>query len=115
MEKMNERDKLFKKFKKSHLHVYKDSYKEAKNEVQKLIRMKKKAYFESKLTDNIGQPKELQKSLKFLGLIFERSVSNINCLKNDKSANFDVIDIAKTFSAFFSTLAENLVSNLPIP
>ena len=56
---MNERDKLFKKFKKSHLHVYKDSYKEAKNEVQKLIRMKKKAYFESKLTDNIGQPKEL--------------------------------------------------------
>ena len=59
MEKINERDKLLKKFKKSHLHVDKDSYKEAKNEVQKLIRIKKKIYFESKLTENIGKPKEL--------------------------------------------------------
>ena len=41
-EKINERDKLFKKFKKSRLHVDKDNYKEARNEVQKLIRTKKK-------------------------------------------------------------------------
>ena len=59
MEKISDRDKLFKKFKKSRLHVDKDNYKEARNEVQKLIRTKKKAYFESKLTENIGKPKEL--------------------------------------------------------
>ena len=59
IKKINERDKLFKKFKKSCLHVNKDNYKEAKNEVQKLINTKKKAYFESKLTENIGKPKEL--------------------------------------------------------
>ena len=113
IEKVNERDKLFKKFKTSHLHVDKDNYKRARNEVQKLIHTKEKAYFESKLTENIGKPKELWKSLKSLGLKFERSISNINCFENDKYANFDVKDIAKDFSASFSNLAENLVSKLP--
>ena len=97
------------------MHVDKDNDKEAKNEVQKLIRTKKKSYFESKLTENIGKPKELWKSLKSLGLKLERSISNINCLENDKSANFDVKDIAKDFSPYFPNLAENLVSKLPNP
>ena len=44
MENISDTDKLFKKFKKSRLHVDKDNYKEARNEVQKLIRTKKKAY-----------------------------------------------------------------------
>ena len=57
MEKISDRDKLFQKFKKSRLHVDKDNYKELRNEVQKLICKKKKAYFESKLTENIGKPK----------------------------------------------------------
>ena len=105
MEKISDRDKLFKKFKKSRLHVDKDNYKEARNEVQKLIRTKKKAYFESKLTENTGKPNQLWKCLKSLGLKFERSTSNITCLENDKSANFDVKDIAKDFSAYFSNLA----------
>ena len=83
--------------------------------MQKLICTKKKAYFESKLTENIGKPKELWNCLKSLGLKFESSISNINCLENDKSVNFDVKDIAKDFSAYFSNLADNLVSKLPNP
>ena len=54
----------------------------------------KKAYFESKLTENIGEPKGLWKSFKFLGLKFERSISDINCLEND----FDVRGIVNNFS-----------------
>ena len=72
------------------LHVHKDNYKEVKNEVQKLICTKKKAYFESKLTENIENPKELWKCLKSLGLKLERSISNINCPENDRSTNFDI-------------------------
>ena len=49
--KISDRDKLFKKFKKSCLHVNKDNCKEARNEVQKLICTKKKAHFESNLTE----------------------------------------------------------------
>ena len=39
--------------------------------------MKKEAYFESKLIENIGKPKGLWKSLKFLDLKLERSIFNI--------------------------------------
>ena len=115
MGKISDRDKLFKKFKKSHLHVDKDNYKEVRNEIQKLIRTKKKAYFESKLTENTGKPNQLWKCLKSLGLKFERSTSNITCLENDKSANFDVKDIAEDFSAYFSNFAKKIsLTNFPI-
>ena len=89
------------------------SRKEARNEVQKLIRTMKKTYFESKLTENIGKSKQLWKSLKSLGLKYERSISNINYLENDKFANFDVEDINKDFSACFSNFDENFVSKHP--
>ena len=42
-------------------------------------------------------------------------ISNSNCLENDKSCNFHDKDTAKDFSAYFSNLAENLVSKLPNP
>ena len=53
---------------------------------------------------------QLWKSLKSLGLKYERSISNINYLENDKFANFDVEDINKDFSACFSNFDENFVS-----
>ena len=51
--------------------------------------------------------------LKSLGLKCESSISKITWLETDKSVNFDIKDIAKDFSAYFSNLAENLVSKLP--
>lgn len=51
--------------------------------------------------------------IKFLGLKFECSFFNINCLETDKSPNSDVKDAAKNFSAYVSNLAENLLSKLP--
>ena len=44
MEKINERDNLFKKFKKSRLNVDKDNYNKVKNEVPKLIRTNKREH-----------------------------------------------------------------------
>ena len=48
-------DKLFKKFKKSKLHIDELIYKEAKNTVQRLIKEKKKKIFSKKLEGNIGE------------------------------------------------------------
>ena len=76
---------------------------------------RKRLTLKKKLIENIGKPKGLWKGLKSLGLKLERSISNINCLENDKSVNFDVKDIAKDFSAYFSNLAENFVSRLLSP
>ena len=83
---------------------------ETRKEVENLIHTKKKAYLESKLTKNFGKHKEIRKSLKSLGLKFECSICNINCLENDKFAN---IGTAKGFSAYFSNFPENLVSIFP--
>ena len=59
--------------------------------------------------------KELRKSLNSLGLKFECSIFNTDCLEKNKSANFDVNDIDKDFSACFSNLAGNIVSKPPNP
>ena len=62
------REKSFSKFKKSNLQIHYDLYIEAKYNVQKLIRKKKIEFYKKSLTENIGKPKELWKSLKTLEL-----------------------------------------------
>ena len=55
-EKIHTRDKLYKKFTSTKLHVDEEIYKEVQNTVQNLIRKKKKAYFEEKLKENTANP-----------------------------------------------------------
>ena len=55
-EKLNARDKLFKKFKKSRLNIDKELYKKAKYDASKLITTKKQAFFKEKLSEMIGKP-----------------------------------------------------------
>ena len=61
-------DKLFKKFKKSKLQIDKDIYNAARYKLQKMIINKKRAFLENKLTESIGKPKDLWKTLRTLGL-----------------------------------------------
>ena len=63
-EKISERDKLFKKFKKSRLHVDEICFKEARNVAENLIKKKKKECFENKINDNIKKPKRVMESPK---------------------------------------------------
>ena len=58
-EKLIIRDKLFKKYKKSRLHVDKEIYKRARYSVQNIIPKKKEEFFENKLKDCIDKPKDL--------------------------------------------------------
>ena len=58
-DEIKNRDKLFKKSKKSKLHVDKDIYNAARYELQKKIFNKKGAFFQNKLTESIGEPKGL--------------------------------------------------------
>ena len=59
LEKLRSREKLFKALKKKRLHIDKELYKKAKYEAQKLIAAKKQAFFDEKLSENVGKPKEL--------------------------------------------------------
>ena len=81
MEKVNLRNKLFKKFKKSRLHVGKELYKKSQYDALKLIASKKQAFFEENLSETIGKLKELWESLKSLGMPNKTIISNLMQLK----------------------------------
>ena len=51
--KIANREKLFKKFKNSKLNIDEQIFKESQKEVRNLIKIKKKRFFEDKLTENI--------------------------------------------------------------
>ena len=72
-EKIETRDKLLAKFKKSRKSTDHENYKKARNKVQCLINDKKKTFVVEKLNENNGKPKELWKSLKSLGLPFKQA------------------------------------------
>ena len=114
-EKIAIRDKLFKKFKKSKLHVDKDLYREARNNVENIIKSKKKNYFEDKLKENTAKPKELWKTLNGLGLPKKGSQSGAAnvCLKENDEFVFDPAAISNVFKTFFSDIAINLLAKLP--
>ena len=107
LENINTRDKLFKKFKKSRLHVNKELYKKAKYNRLKLIAAKKREFFDDKLTENVGKPKELWETLKSLGMPHKSLISNFNAIESNITLIFDKKTIAKIFKDF-SNLAESL-------
>ena len=53
LEKLNLKNKLFKKYKKSRLHIDKELYKKSKYDALKLTASKKQAFFEEKLSETI--------------------------------------------------------------
>ena len=113
LENINTRDKLFKKFKKSRLHIDKELYKKAKYNTLKLIAAQKRAFFEDKLAENIGKPKELWETLKSLGMPQKTLISNFNPVESNNALTFDKKAIAKILKGFFSNLAESLLIKLP--
>ena len=75
------RDKLFKKFKKSELQIDKDICNAARYKLQKMFINKKRAFLENKLTESIGKLKDLWKALRSLGLPSKTSSCGVNALK----------------------------------
>jgi len=109
------RDNLFKKFKKNNLQINHDIYREARIKTNNAICGRKVKFFEDKLKQNIGKPKELWKTLKDLGLPNKKSSGSTKvCLKkSNEEVCFDSKTNAEIFMNFFSDLAKNLVRKLP--
>ena len=110
-EKIYTRNKLYKKFTKSKLQIDRNLFIQARNDVQNLIKAKKKRYVDCKLRENVSKPKELWKTLKDLGLQSKSSKSeqpNV-CLKDEKngSLKFNPKDPSSIFKNYFSSLATN--------
>ena len=74
---------------------------------------KKRNYFETKLAENIGKPKELWKTLKALELSDKVSIATVNGLKDDKVVKYDPKSISKVIQTFFTNMAKTLQQKLP--
>ena len=86
-EAMKLREKRFKNFKSTKLHIDEKLYKESKYLALKLVKEKKKKFYKEKLKETIGKLKELWKALKTLGLPCKKgSVSNFCLKKDDKTS-----------------------------
>ena len=69
----------------------------------------KKYFFENKLKESIGKPKELWKNLKAIGLPKKVTSKSANiCLKNNGTLSFDLQKNAEIFKEFYSNLAKNI-------
>ena len=112
LEKLNARDKLSKKFKKSGFNT---DVQKAEYDAWKLITTKKQEFFEEKLSETIGKSKELWEFLKFLGMPNKTVISNFNAIKAGNNLTHDTCPISKIFKNFFSNLAESLLTKLPKP
>ena len=85
LEKLNRRNKLFKKFKKSRLHI-----------------------------DELWEyPEELWEYLKSLGMPNKTVISNFNAIEENDTLTYDTHSISKVFKIFFSNLAKSLLIKLP--
>ena len=97
------------------LHIDKEMYKIGRYEVQKLISYKKNFFFENRLNDSIGKPKELWKAPKSLGLPSKTSVCWTIVLKIKSTTSFKTKSTLDVFKNYYSTLADNLLKKLPAP
>ena len=114
LEGIRGRDKLFRKFKKSKSNVDNINYKKARNQLQHLIKRKKRDFVSLKLTENISKPKELWNSLKKLGLPSKSGPTSNICLGKKDKVSFDNKENAETFKNFYENLSSDLVNKLPL-
>ena len=107
LEKLRSRDKR--------LHIDKELYKKAKYDAQKLIAAKKQAFFDEKLSESVGKPKELWNTPKSLGMPRKTVVSNFNAIDDNKPLTYDIETMSKVFKDFFSNLAKSFIDKLLDP
>ena len=105
--------KHLKSLQKSKFHIDKNIYKMAIYKVRKMIFDKKRLFFEKKLSESTGKPKDLWKALKSLGLPHKISSCEVSALKINNTVEHDANVILEGFKNYYSTLAENLVNMLP--
>ena len=74
---------------------------------------KKISFFEKKLNESIGKPKDLWKALKSLGLPNRFSSSEVSAFKIKNTVKHDGNSVLESLKNYYSTLAENLVKMLP--
>ena len=70
---------------------------------------------QKKLSENIGKPNELWKTVKKLGLPNKKAATTSICLNTKKQLTFSPRTNANSFKKHFANLVSDLFKNLPDP
>ena len=68
-----------------------------------MIINKKRVFFENKLTESIGKPKDLWKALRSLGLPSKTSSCEVNALKIKNTVEHGIKSVLEGFRNYYST------------
>ena len=69
-------------------------------------------FWNKKLSESIGKPKDLWKALKSLGLPNKISSCEVSALKINNTVEHDANSVLEDFKNYYSTLTKNLVNML---
>ena len=85
-----------KKIKKLKLHIDKDIHNAERYKLQKMIN-KKSFFFENKLAESIGKPKDFRQALRSLGLPSKTSSCEVNALEIKNTVEHNVNSVLEGF------------------
>ena len=102
-EKLIIRDKLFKKYKKSRLHVDKEIYKEHDIVWKISLQKRKKNFLKKNSKECIGKPKDLRKAIKSFVLPNKSDGCIAEALLENQIVKHDTKSVLKTFKVFIQT------------
>ena len=88
-------------------------YKEAKINAQKLIKIKKRDFYQEKLRENVSKPKELWKAHRSLGLASKIAPVSQVSLKGGEKISFDEKTKYNSFKSFYANLALIAINKFP--
>ena len=109
---INKRNDYYKKFKSLRLETDKDLLKAAKTSLKKIIKKKKRTFFQDKVMKNSNNSNELWKTLKTLGMNSKNVNQSKTCSKENGTMQFEPKKNANIFKTFYSELAGNIVKKL---
>ena len=112
LERINIREKLRKKYKKSGLQIDFENFKNAQKQAQQMTKAKKCDYIKEQLQINKAKPAKLWKTLKSLGMSSKGPNAKI-CLKENEVTYFEPKETCGIFKRFYENLAQSLVDQLP--
>ena len=111
-----QKNRLYKKFMKSHHPIHEAQYKTYKNKLNHIIRLAKHSYFDKKFLNAKNDLKETWK------LIYEvinnrkrkPSLPSSFILHPDSRVITDPLEIANSFCSYFTNIGQNLASKIPL-
>ena len=113
LENIHKRDKLLRQFKKDKNPEIYNEFCQIRNQTQRDIKKAKASYFSNKIEENKNNPKGLWKQFKSLGYS-SKSKDNSQVVLTVKGEKcFDSTEVADYFNEFYTTVASNLVKDLP--